>query len=452
MINKKNIIILVSVIIVMIAATLYVLSIDPNETNNEIINNDNQQEVIKVFEEDINNLSKVSVKTSDSTFDFLKDSSGNWNITGIDKEKINYTKVLTLLNAISSFDAKTVVADDADDVSVYGCADSEYVISATFGTKTYVLNFGDLTTASDSYYMNVDGTKTVYTVFADVFDLLFSDAESYRKLPDISIKTETITAIEILRKDTNIKLGVMAKPITINGTNYATWEMTEPLYHTIDNSRLSTHIMDMLPYVSVQGAVSDNKDYHKYGLDNPYAIVKFTNTDKTQKIIKISPYEHDKYYLMINDDTTVYYTDKQYLEFVNVKPFDLVNKFINIFAFDDFAQITVKSDKTYKCYSKKAASGIEYFVNDKKISEDDFNVNVFQNIISLLADDFCTDATYSDADVTIEYKFKDGSASLVEFINYDDRSYAVFKDKKCDFIILKKDVNSLLDILEQSIR
>ena len=300
--------------------------------------------------------------------------------------------------------------------------------------------------------MNVDGTKTVYTVFADVFDLLFSDAESYRKLPDISIKTETITAIEILRKDTNIKLGVMAKPITINGTNYATWEMTEPLYHTIDNSRLSTHIMDMLPYVSVQGAVSDNKDYHKYGLDNPYAIVKFTNTDKTQKIIKISPYEHDKYYLMINDDTTVYYTDKQYLEFVNVKPFDLVNKFINIFAFDDFAQITVKSDKTYKCYSKKAASGIEYFVNDKKISEDDFNVNVFQNIISLLADDFCTDATYSDADVTIEYKFKDGSASLVEFINYDDRSYAVFKDKKCDFIILKKDVNSLLDILEQSIK
>ena len=189
MINKKNIIILVSVIIVMIAATLYVLSIDPNETNNEIINNDNQQEVIKVFEEDINNLSKVSVKTSDSTFDFLKDSSGNWNITGIDKEKINYTKVLTLLNAISSFDAKTVVADDADDVSVYGCADSEYVLSATFGTKTYVLNFGDLTTASDSYYMNVDGTKTVYTVFADVFDLLFSDAESYRKLPDISIAT-----------------------------------------------------------------------------------------------------------------------------------------------------------------------------------------------------------------------------------------------------------------------
>lgn len=448
MINKKNIIILTSVIVIMIVAIFYVLSIEENNNNNNVSDDIVNQQTVNVFNEDINALLKVSVRTPESSYEIYKDNDGKWSLSGFDSDKINYTKLLTLMNSLSIVDAKSIVEQNANDLSKYGIDNSQYVITAYFGDRTYKMVFGDMTTAADSYYMNIDGTKTVYTMLADTFDCYFASKESYRKLPVVDIKTDKISGIRIIKHDVDIKLGLMDNPITINGTNYATWEMTSPLYHTIDNSRLSSYIMDVLPYISILGAVSDNKDYSKYGLDNPYATVIITNTDNTKRVLRISPYEHDKYYVLIDDDTTVYYADKLALSFVDVVPFDLVNKFINIFSFDDFSEVTVRSDSNYKCYIDRNGNDIKCYVNDKQMDESDFNVNVFQNIISLLASDFCINAEYKQPDIFIEYKLKDGSSSKVEFVDYDDRNYAVFKDEKCDFLILKKDVNNLINKLK----
>lgn len=448
MINKKNIVVLVVVIVTMIVATYFVFSIDENNNNGVIEQDTMNEQKISVFNEDINTLQKVSVSTPESSYEFYKGSDDNWNLSGFDSQKINYTKLLTLMNSLCSVNAKSIVEENVVDLSKYGLDDSKYVLTVLFKNKHISMKFGDLTTASDSYYMNIDGMNTVYTMSSDDFDIYFSTKESYRKLPDVNINTEIISGIEINKQDAVIKLGLMDKPLTINGTNYATWEMTSPLYHTIDNSRLSSNIMDLLPYVSILGAVSDNKDYSNYGLDNPYATVVITNTDNTKRVLRVSPYEHDKYYVLIDDDTTVYYADKAALSFVDVVPFDLVNKFINIFSFDDFSEVTVRSDSNYKCYIDRNGNDIKCYVNDKQMDESDFNVNVFQNIISLLASDFCINAEYNQPDIVIEYKLKDGSHSKVEFVNYDDRNYAVFKDEKCDFLILKKDVKNLIDKLK----
>ena len=453
MINKKNIIILVSIIVVLIIATVLVVSLDNSKSQTESNTQTQVQpvgEVISIFKGDLNALTKIEVVLPDENLKFSKDGDGGWSMEGMENDKVKRYKISSLASGVSSVSAKSLVEENAQDLTKYGLENPQHMILAEFGSDVVKMYCGDITTANDSYYFRVDGSNNVYTIYSVTYESLFSNSESYRAMPSVAVTTETVCGVKIERDDMTINLQLMETPITVNSTNYATWEMTSPSYHTIDNTRLSTHIMDKLPYVTIDGAVSDAKNYSDYGLDNPYAVITITNTDDTKQIFKISPYGTDKYYVLVNHDTTVYYSYYDRFSFVDVKPFDLVNKFISFYSFNDFSTVTVNTDSaTYTASITTSGDTKKYTVNNKELQEHDFNVNIFQNIIGLLATDLCNDAVYAEPEVVIEYIMTDGSKSKAEFVSYDERNYAVFKDGKCDFMILKKEVKSLIDVLER---
>ena len=90
--------------------------------------------------------------------------------------------------------------------------------------------------------------------------------------------------------------------------------------------------------------------------------------------------------------------------------------------------------------------------NDADIDEDTFKKELYQCVIGLICNDFCNDAVYGAPDVTIEYTMNDGSKDKLEFVSYNDRNYAVFKNGTCSMQILKKEVNAVVETLKNHVK
>ena len=90
----------------------------------------------------------------------------------------------------------------------------------------------------------------------------------------------------------------------------------------------------------------------------------------------------------------------------------------------------------------------KYLFKGSEVEEVKFKTEIYQQIIGLTVDKFCDDAKFSKPVVTVEYNLKDGTKSKAEFVDYNDRNYAVYLDGKCKFIILKKSVNSMVEALK----
>ncbi len=443
MTNKKNIVILVLVIAMLCALTAFVFLWSgpdmPDDNTNDVT------QLIKVFEGDLELLTHINVVTPKESINFLKDTESQWYIKGINSNKVKRYKITTLASTVSSITAKSIVEQNAQDLQKYGLTTPLYTLNATFANQTKTFYGGNATATGDAYYFKSADSDTVYTIYASTFNSIFDGTLSYREIPDFNVNVETVCAVKVEKQNSLLDVRLMDNPIVINGHNIATWEMTSPSYHTIDNSRLSTYVMEVLPNIFINEFVSDRGNLSDYGLDKPYATVTITNTDNTVQKIKLGLSNQNEYYVALDDDTTVYTAGKDGFSFVDIDPFLLINKFVNLVGVDDVAYINVtKGSKEYKLSS----SNDKYYFNNKEVSEDDYKQTLYSSVIGLVVSDFCNDATYAKPAVTIEYCMANGTVTKAEFVDYNDRNYAVYKDGKCQFIILKKDVAFVLDLLD----
>ncbi len=444
MINKKNIVILVSVIVVLTLLTVFVfLWSGPSDSDDNTVNE--ASDVIKIFEGDADLLSHINVVTPDESINFVKNSESQWSIEGINSDKIKNYKITTLASTVSAINAKNIIEENATELDKYGLANPLYTLNATFGDMTKTFYGGNSTSLGDAYYFKGADSNTVYTIYASTFNSIFDGTLSYREIPDFSVNTETVCGVKVQKQDTTLNVQLMETPVVINDYNVATWEMTSPSYHTIDDSRLATYIMEVLPNIYVNEFVSDKGNLADYGLDKPYAVVTITNTDGNVQTIKLGTSNQDEYYVVLGDDTTVYTAGKDAFSFVDIEPFLLVNKFVNLVGVDDVSYVKVKSGSSE--YKLSYSDG-KYYLNSKEVSEDDYKKTLYTAVIGLLVSDFCNDATYKQPAVTVEYCTTNGKVTKAEFVDYNDRNYAVYKDGKCEFMILKKDVTSVIDLLD----
>ncbi len=447
MICKKNIAILAAVVIVLIAVTVFVFMWDgPTQQTDEA----SRTETIKIFECDAEEITRIYVTLPGEQIEFVRKDEENWQITGLEDAAIKNFSIGMLASDISSISAKSLVTEKADSLDNFGLANPSHSIVVTFkdgSTKT--LYGGNKTAIGDAYYFKTADNDTVYTIYQSLFDSLFSPVDDYRDTANLFIDIQQVVGVNVKKQDYTLNLQLMDEPITMGGYNIATWEMTQPSYQTIDVSRLTTYVMDILPTVTVGSVVSDRKDYANYGLDNPYAVITVTNTDGSAHVIKLGNSNKDEYYILVNDDTTIYTANKSAFTYVDVDPFLLINKFVHIANIDDMSAVTVDAaGAQYKLAIEGDGDNKKYLFNGTEIEEEAFKTELYQQVIGLIVDEFCSDAVYGTPDVTIEFVTKDGGKTKIEFVDYDDRNYAVFKDGNCEFIILKKSVNSIVNALK----
>lgn len=445
MINKKNIIILLTVIVVLIAATVFVLQW--SGTSNQNSDDGFSNETISIFKGEPDNITAINVVMPDEVIDFVK-TDDEWQIKGVNTDIKNYM-ITTLVANVANINAKNVIEENSQQLSVYGLDKPGYVLNAYFGDELKTFYCGNATATGDAYYFMAHNNNTVYTIYSSTFYSIFADTNSYREIPDFNVDIQTVCGVKVQKQDYTLNLQLMDKPQVINDYNVATWEMTSPSYHTIDDSRLATYVMEVLSQISVNDYVTDKGNYSDYGLNKPYAVITVTHTDGSSQKIKLGNSNKNEYYVLIDDDKTVYTSSINGYSFVDCDPFILINKFIYLESVDNVSHITFKTqDKTYKISNDNK----KYYINDKEVSEDEYKVDLYPQAIGLLYTGFCSDAKYNKPVITVEYVLNDGSSTVVELVEYDARNYAVYKNSKCEFVILKKNVSSLIEMYDEFLK
>lgn len=446
MINKKTIIILAAAVLVLAAATAAVFMWSPSEKQEE----ESTAETIYIWQGNADDMQSIDVSVPDDNFTFVKGDEDKWSIKGLEGAAVKNYSISMLASDLAAMTAKSVVEENAADLSKYGLSDTKYVISANFSDGTKKTYYGgNKTSMGDGYYFKDADSDTVYTIYSTKFESLFAEKSSYRDITLLKVDSNKIKSISIKRSDGEISVKKLENPETVEGYTLASWEMTSPINGTVDDSQFSTNVLEKLTSLSVSEIVSDKGDFAAYGLSNPYAVVTLSDEDGVTQSLKIGSLDGDNRYVSVDSEPTIYSVAASALSFADVDAFKLATKFVYIAYVDKLDNITVTTgDAVYTLSASGEGDDRKFSFNGIEADADKFKKDLYQTVIGLICSDFCKDAKYAAPDITIEYNLNDGTHDKVEFVNYDDRNYAVFKNGSCNMKILKKDVTAMVDTLK----
>ncbi len=446
--NKKVLLILAIIMAVLIGACVFVFTYDFSQTG--VDESVSSEDVIYVYEhpEDVK-IIEIDVKADGEGYGFVLKGENEWAMKNIPDEECESQTVSFLESSLKSITVNEIVAENAVDLSPYGLDREEKLV--TFKTdkgvqKTMIC--GNKTPVGNYYYFKDKETPVVYTVSGSVYSSLFKPMHSYRNTKIVRIALENLNRITITGGVE--KIDILKAEETADNNAISTYKLTSPVKADVDDAKLAESVISLIEKIAFKNIVSDSASFADYGLNNPKAQLYIENEAGEKQSFKFSDYTKDKVYCSINNMPTVFEVtvDKALFE---VEYFNLLNRFINLMNIDDCKSIEIKTDKGVNVLEIKSKKEGEYtyLVNGKECEEKNFKSNYYQPVIGLMGTSFVTDAVYGKPYASFVFTSNDGLITTVDYVEYNDRNLAVFKNGKCEFIILKKNVDEVLSAFEK---
>lgn len=445
--NKKLLLILCIVMAVLIGACVFVFTYDFSKT--EVDENINSEDLIYVYEHPEDEvITEIDVNNGNENYGFVLKADNVWSMKNIPDEECESQTVSFLASSLESITVNETVEENAGDLSPYGLdLEDKTITFKTDGGIQKTMICGNKTPVGNYYYFKDKESSTVYTVSGSVYSSLFKPMHSYRNTKILRIELQNLKRITITRGGEKIDI---AKTGDIQSTDeYAisTYKLISPVKADVDDAKLSESVISLIENIGFKNIVSDSASFADYGLSSPKAEIYIENEAGEKQSFRFSDYTKDTVYCSINNMPTVFEVtvDKKLFE---VEYFSLLNRFINLMNIDDCNKIEIKTDKALNVLEVKSKKEGEYtyLVNGKECEEKTFKTNYYQPVIGLMGTAFANDAVYGKPYASFVFTANDGTKTTVEYVEYNDRNYAAFKDGKCEFIILKKNVDAVLNM------
>lgn len=456
--KSKNILILIIVLGVLIGAYYYVNNM-PSEDDEP------NEEKIEISKFDKEKIVKMTLKKKDDTLTLTREGE-EWKVDYPHEIKLNNSAIDDIAYSFASLYAERVIDEDTKDLSNYGLEDPQAIAEAELDDgvkKKFYL--GDKTPTGDTYYLMAEDDPKVYVVWmnhGEHFTYSLSDIRD-KKLPEID--KMDFKYLKIDKKD--------GRPIEIRMNEDQTeeqasfglglWQMTEPYNEPmgVDGDKFQK-TLDSIPAFTIKDFIDDDpEDLAKYGLEEPE--IEFTFKDSENSLQLHIGKEHDDktVYCKTPDSNSVYTIEKSKLEFMDLDPFTIVDKFAFIVNIDDVDKIVVEGGgKTYtltitRTTEKSDKEGEEdevietYKLDGKEVEESPFK-KAYQSLIGLLVDAENNKEPDGKPEVETTFFLNKGKEREihVDYVPYDNDFYVVMRGGKAEFVISKQQVSKMLDTLE----
>ncbi len=436
MTKKRNIIIMLAVLVLLIGAVLAVNYFVQDQEDADI--SDTQS--IEIFKVEKDQIVQVSANVKGEEFAFAKDGD-NWMLKDRPDVKLKSSTVSLFVSEFASISGEQKIADAADDLSIYGLDQPQgsYTVDLADGTQKQFA-VGNSDPISGSYYFKMGDDPAVYTIYSSKADTLLKPLSDYRDTTFLTVNPENLSYVFIQNAANTIELVLET---TGEGEDQASeWKMYQPMQRTLDSQRFSENIMEPISSLSIESFVEDGQDH---GLGNPAATVTLSDTDGVSQTMYIGDVDADgNRYVRLDGSDMVYLVNGDNLEFINVDPFLLMEKFLNLENIDNVNSIDITaSSGVYTMSIARSGETTTYQVGNLETVEDTFK-ELYQKVIGLTASGMIDVQPAGSPVVTIVYHLLDGSTETLQFFDYDDRNYAAVVDGVCEFRILKKDVENML--------
>jgi hypothetical protein len=387
---------------------------------------------------------------------------------------------LAVQDLISSFAAlfsEALVEENPKDLTPYGLDRPQATATATLSDGSErVIYLGDRTAVKTTYFLKTKDDPRVFAVWmnhANHFRYSLSDVRD-KKLPDINIDELTYLMISkegkpVFEVVNHEDLPGMDERVEFIASRlYIIKPFREPRGTASD--RWSEGFIRKFRPPRIKKFVDDRPtDLTRYGLNPPRAELIMKDPENVLHLLLGEKVDDDLVYFQLKGEPAVHAIDAEILDFIDVKPFDVVDKFAFIVNIDDvdWARVTgrgksytlsIKREKIAKQEGQESESDEEevketYFLDGKEQEESPFK-KAYQSLIGLLVDAPYSPPMAENPEIRITYNLNKGDRREhhITFVPYNIDFYAVFKNGLSEFLISRIQLDNMfsdLDALEK---
>lgn len=392
------------------------------------------------------------------------DDSNTYVVEGLENVKLDEYTAGNMAGNAASLSTKTLIEEDASDLSKYGLADPRAKVTVTFDGEdphTVTLLVGDETPGGDTYVKLADDSR-VYSSSSS-----FLNTYTYEKEYFISLKCveepddddyPVISSVRVQRSDLENDIVFEYDPYSDGdderGGTTASHVMTSPVraYLNVSDSVQYTHGIFGIRAKSVLSVSPSEQELEFAGILNPLCTVTMTVEDGTEYILKLGvKYGSDAasggYIGYLEGTDVLWLFDDSSVPWMTMKAEDAMSSLVFGSYIYDVSSIKINSQGTASEFSCTGDSADNFKVkfNGSEYDTDRFR-EFFQALIKAPAEEIClSDEEASELLASVEISRINGLPSEnVEFWKTDGNKVIIKKDGQACFKCRASFVNKAL--------
>jgi hypothetical protein len=419
---------------------------------------------VEISKAELNDIKEMDVDSPRGKLRLFK-VGDNWKADTSYPVTLDKSSVEDLEYSFARLYSEKVIEKDPKDLKIYGL-DPPVAIARAYlkDGSTIELHLGNQTPAGNTYYLQKKGDPTVYAVWmnhGEHFQWVVNDLRD-KKLA--AIDPQKLKAVKIVRKG-QPTIDIVSKDEQDDSEvvfSMGLYRMIQPYSrpYATDTQAMSDWLQKM-PTFAIDKFVEDNvKDWARYGLASPSAEL-FMQDDKNTLHLYFGDRTRDgkDVYFRVAGQDSAYAMSADRLDFLDIKPFKLVDKFAFIVNIDNVDKVRVQGpgldmtlSMTRATKKVKNDEGKEtdevvttYFAQGKEVKEDPFK-KVYQSLIGLFIEGENKAPKHLAPEVTMTYTLNKGRQRVhtIEYTPHDVDFYEVYVDGKTEFLMSRQQIANML--------
>lgn len=431
---------LVLLLLVVIALGIFAFML--TKEDGKVVNSDENEEKGFYVRELKGEIKEINLVNTSGVFGFTKEN-GVWYNIFTEKVETNGNTIYAIESILGKPLALDTIEENVASIGKYGL--DKPIVTATFETaegEKGTLKIGNAVLGS-KYYFTLDN-KTVYTMASNEAGLFMAGMKAFSDLTLVRLNIEEVKNVTLYNYGSTIEIAKKSETELMEEGASAlfTYALRKPVNENASPTE-AQKFFETFAAISAEGYDPYAKD-KDCGFDeiNRYFAYE-TTKDKGYFLLGDSPKEGFTY-VKKQGVKGAYIVDNSALSFMNTEAFDLVDKHIALYYFDETAKVRIESgSENYELLIKD-----KVFLNGKEI-EAETAQEFFKNLIGLCYDGTAENEIASPkSEVRIVFETKN-KTDVTDYVSYDAMNYGVLRNGKMEFTIQKKYVEKIMSLIKE---
>ncbi len=477
---KKNIrlIIICAVVIAVLAGLLVFLSLSKSDTTDDEQTTETAAEEVTtslLYSNKLDDLDVLTIENELGTYKVERvelNGENLWTIMEIANLPLSSSVITSLVENAISVTAQQTVAENPEDISIYGFDSPLATVTAQFtdsANTVRTLYVGNKTPKGTAYYFMMEGDPAVYTVnvgemscylndkWAAVVMTVFSAgaATSDEDTTDYTIINKMTIERPELDYDIVIEYDVRLDDEDNMVANSSTYVMTTPVFRDLNPETSNSVTEGVFGLTATELCVvnPNEEDMVNSGISEPSTVLTVEANGNNNMTLKIgNEYTTEDgakaRYVYVEGIDIIYGFTTDLLPWLTVKPLEITTTmFTSNYVYDlTSVEITTADDKLDFKVSGSSADDFAVTLDGTSTDGSAFK-NLYQFILRAPSTDVYFEETTAEPSLTIDIKTADGG-DLIEFIPSENRQSIIRLNGKVTYKCATAYVDRLIANLE----
>lgn len=467
--RTMKLIIAITIPVILIAAFFIVTTIQRNQEAAAAPEEPVSDE-ITLFEVDEKNVKQITVEYEGTSFSVIW-AKDHWELVESIEGELKQGFIDLVGKSATNVKATRLIEEEPEDLTQYGLDEPASTFTVTLDDdSTFVGMVGAPTPSRTGFYFKRKDEASVYSVPITIGRSFLRTVDDFLNRDIATVDLENFTYL-LIRGERTIEIGTKEEVEDQPLYAVSTYVMTQPYRNSrgIDLRSMETLTKSVPTKLRAVDFVEEHPiDLSKYGIDPLKPAIIIRDKEENGYHLSLGKEAGNRLvYAKVKDDPRVFTISTFLLDFLTIKPFQLISKFALILNIDDVDQVKIEFPQKSALMAierektgKKNSDGEDeiketFYLDGVVVEEDPFKV-LYQKAIGILMDaenptpDYTGNAIQGGPAMRITYILnKEPYEAVAEFHPYNKDFYALYRNGISEFLVSIEQITDIEESLEK---